>query len=629
MNKSKKNKYRWVKIVSIVLFFLVLFIFNISSYVNKRVKPFIKKELKNIVKNATNGLYLIDYQDVSVNFLSRSVTIDQVKISTNDTVYQQLIAAQKAPNNRYHIKLNQIKIKNIFLLSMYFRKNVRIKNIEFTNPKVEIINKRFEFNDKPPPAIQSTYQAISKTFKSISVDHINFINAHVKYINQNKPVEEVDSVSNLFVTLKDWLIDKNSANDTTRMYFLKDINLYVNNYRFATPDSMYVLKINGLNVGAASGIVKIKGFEMEPRYAQGEFQKVNGYARDRFAIKMNSIVFKQINFQAYIKNGEILADNMQISNGIISVSNNNSYPRIKKDRTGRFPHQLLQKFNALIRIDSIYLNSVNVSYEEFNRKTQESGKITFENTSGDIVNVTNLPKAKAKNRIMRANLQSDLMGQGKLDIRFDFDLTSKTGDFAYQGELINLDLRKLNKLTRPLGLLQINKGILRRLSFDVMANENVAKGTLNFKYNNLSITLFTRNKDSVSVQKLRFLSLLVNALVLYSDNPTVEGKYILSDISYRRIPSASFFSFIWKSLFQGIKYSVGLSPKMETHIKTELERLKQMKRERLNRKINRKKMTLLKRKNSIIYLRHKKASDQKFFYALVSNDIIPTKSVGY
>ena len=625
MNKPKKNKYRWVKIVLAILFILVLFIFSISYYVNKRVKPFIKKELKNMVKNATNGLYLIDYEDVSVNFLSRSVTIDQVKISTNDTVYQQLIAAQKAPNNRYHIKLNQIKIKSIFLLSMYFRKNVRIKNIEFTNPKVEVINKRFEFNDNPPPAIQSTYQAISKTFKSVSVGQINFINAHVKYINQNKPVEEVDSVSNLFVTLKDWLIDKNSANDTTRMYLLKDINLYVNNYRFATPDSMYVLKINEFNLAAASGIVKIKKFEMEPRYAQGEFQKVNGYARDRFAIKMNSIVFKQINFQAYIKKREILADNMQISNGIISVSNNNSYPRIKKDRTGRFPHQLLQKFNALIRIDSIYLNSINVCYEEFNRKTQTSGRITFENTSGDIVNLTNLPKAKARNRIMRANLQSDLMGQGKLNIRFDFDLTSKTGDFAYQGELINLDLRKLNKLTKPLGLLQINKGILRRLSFDVIANENVAKGTLNFKYNNLYIALFTRNKDSVSVEKRRFLSLLVNVLVLYSDNPTVEGKYILSDINYRRIPTASFFSFIWKSLFQGIKYSVGFSPKMETYIKAEIERFKQMKRERLNRR----KMTLLKRKNSTVNLRDKKAFDQKFFCALVSNDIVPTKSVGY
>jgi hypothetical protein len=77
---------------------------------------------------------------------------------------------------------------------------------------------------------------------------------------------------------------------------------------------------------------------------------------------------------------------------------------------------------------------------------------------------------------------------------------------------------------------------------------------------------------------------LANALLINTDNPTSSGKFTIAKVYYKRVPTASFFSFMWRTLFQGIKFSVGITPAKEAKIQQQIEWFEQLKKDRDDRK---------------------------------------------
>jgi hypothetical protein len=588
MTERTPRKHRLLKWVLGTLLIITTLLVSASWYISVKFKPLIREEIKALVHKSTQGLYRIEFSEIHTNFITGSATISDVNIVPDTNIFNRLVKEEKAPNNLYYIRLKELAIRRFHPFALYFDKKVEVGLLLFDKPTVVMVNKHFNFNDnRPPRPRKSPYDYISKLFKSLRVELVDFKGVNFKYINNNGSIPDVDSVSNLNVTLKDWLIDSLSALDTTRLYLLKDININLSNYRYATPDSMYYISVNQLDFNASTGKAAIKQLGVQPRYSEEEFAKVAGYARDRFSILMNNIKLGGINLPAYLQKKELIADQMAITDGTVDVFNNNSYPKLKKDRTGSFPHQLLQQLKTQLTIKKLNLSNIDVSYAEFDQKSKLKGKITFHNTSGTLMNLTNSAKVKQKNSLLTADLLTDVMGQGRLGVKFKFELNSPVGAFAYQGALVNMDGRKLNAIAKPLGMLQVNKGNIRKLEFDIQADQNIAKGKVNFMFNDLSVTLLKKKEGKTGLAKKALLSILANALVIYSDNPSSDGKFTSAKINFKREPTASFFSYIWKTLFQGVKFSVGVTPQKEAEIKSQVAKFEQMKDDREERRLRR------------------------------------------
>lgn len=585
MAERPKRKFKLLKWIGGILLFLALSLVGVSWYLSVKFRPLIRKELKELVKTSTNGLYSIDFDAIHTNFITGSATISDVRLIPDTNVFKQQIEAKKAPNNLYYIRLKKLSIKKFRPLDIYFNKLVDVKLLLFDKPEVTMVNRHFDFNDnRPPRPRKSPYDYIAKLFKSLRVEVIDFKNVKLKYVDNNGPVPEIDSVANVNVTLKDWLIDPQSAQDTSRLYLLKDIDINLSDYTYATPDSMYRLNVHMLEFNAKSGKLNLKQFGLVPRYSEGAFAKVAGYARERYHIQMNNISLNGIDLPAFIQKRQFFANEMHISEGGISIFKNGTFPKMEKIRTGRFPQQLLQKLNLLLSIKKINLNNVNISYAEFSKRSLQKGKITFEHTSGTISNVTNMPKIKEAEPIMQADLESYMMGQGKLNISFKFDLNSPVGAFDYKGAINNLDGRKLNQISKPLGLLQINKGMIKQFAFDIKADEKLAKGKVEFRFNDLSLTLLKKEVGKERLRRKALLSILANAMVIYTDNPDSTGKFTVAPIQFERKPTGSFFNYIWKTLFQGVKYSIGVTPQKEAEIKAKIAAFEKMRDDREERR---------------------------------------------
>jgi hypothetical protein len=590
MIETSRKTFTIFKWVAGIVFVLFMAADAASWYLSSKRRPIVTKELKDLVLHATDSLYHIEFSDVNTNYLLGNASILDVRILPDTNIFNKLVRLKHAPNNIYEVRLKKLTIWNFHPLRLLMDKSLDVNQLLFEHPSVVMINRQFDFNEnRPARPYRSPYNYISKLLKKVSVKSINLKDVSFKYVNRNLTVPEADSLKNLDITFRDWLIDAHSATDPSRFYLLKDVLINLNDYEFATPDSLYHMRINELSFKASTGLLHINRFSLKPRYSEMDFGRVAGYAKDRFNIEMSDIRLNGIDLPLYVKKLELSANEMNIANGYVSVFNNNELPSRGTVRMGKFPHQLLQTVKGQLSVKKLSLSNIDFSYALFDRYTRQKGKITFENTSGSVINVTNQEKVKKKNPFMLATLDSYMMGQGKLRVNFKFDLTAKNGAFSYYGQLTNMNGSVLNKITKPLGLVQVRSGEVKKLSFNVTADETQAKGKLAFAYDDLSIGLLKKVQGKNRLVKQGLISMLANALVINPTNPNKSGQFITAPIDFRREPTTSFFSFIWQSLFQGIKYTVGLTPQKEAEIAAKIAEFGKMKSDRELRREKRQK----------------------------------------
>ncbi len=590
MLKPLLKSHQFIKWLAVIAACFLIVFGSVFLYMNIWVKPILARQLRELVNKGTENLYTIQFTNISVNCLTGDAKLMNVKLLPDANVLRELISAKKAPNNVYYIHLKKISIKNVHPFRVYREKKLNIDEVEILRPKITMVNKQYAYNeDKPPRPRLSPYDFVSRYLKEMRIATINFKEVSFKYIDQNHDTPVVDSLSRLNITMKDWLIDEHSAEDTSRFYLLKEVKLQLNNYIYATADSLYHVKASELNFTGSTGNLSIDKIALVPRYSEMDFAKVKGFAKDRFYVQLNHVNLKGINFPLFIKKQELYAREMNITNGNISVFNNNEIPGIKSDRTGQYPHQLLQKVPAKITVKKLELHNIDVSYAEYDGESKQKGRITFEKTGGTVLHISNVAKEVKKQPIMQANLNTLVMGQGRLHASFNFDLLAKDGAFSYAGVLHGLNGGALNDIVKPLGKVHIKSGAVKKLSFNVKANDHKAIGSMTFEYNNLAIAVLKRKENSRWLRRQGLLSFLANNLMLNPDNPNAAGVLTSAKIDYERKPHRSFFAFVWKSLFQGIRYSVGVTPKKEAALKAQLDKFEQRKLDREQRKEEREK----------------------------------------
>ncbi len=589
MPATKKYTFKILKWLGGIFLLFFILLAAAAWYFNMKYKPQLTEEIKAMVYTSTDSLYRISFKNVTTNVLTGKASLKEVKITPDTARFRQLITRKRAPNNLYTISLKKLLVKNFNLLDLYYNRRLHIDELIFEKPCIEMRNQQFDFNiNKPTPKITTPYEFISKILEEFSIQNIRFKDASFKYVDKNTPQQHTFVINNLNITLKDLLINATSANDPKRMYLLKDVVINLDDYTYVTPDKFYSINFKQLDFRASNGKLRIKKFSLNPLYDEMKFGHVAGYAKDRFNVDAGEILFNGINLPLYIKTQAFRAKEMVLANAHIDVFNNNELPRSPRtNKIGRYPHQLLQKLPVPVLIEKIQIKSLNISYALFDKTSQQKGRISFDQTQGLISNLTNIPEIKKANPFTELRLCTYLMGQAKLDVDFSFDLLSDKGDFTYSGILKNTSARIMNRITRPLGLVQISRGNVDKLKFSFKADDYGARGKVNFWYYDLSLTLMRNDPKSGSLVRRGFLSLLANALIINDENPRRDGTFTTGLVNYNRPANTSFFNMIWKSLFLGIKYSVGITEEKQQEMRARISQFKSIKASRQLRKTKR------------------------------------------
>src|SRR5690606_14450236 len=219
--------------------------------------------------------------------------------------------------------------------------------------------------------------------------------------------------------------------------------------------------------------------------------------------------------------------------------------------------------------------NTNIIYEELNKTTQQKGRITFNNSNTNFFNVTNDSVKTSQDSIIRTEFDANFMKSAQLKVNFKFNLASSNGAFTYRGELNSMNGLALNQVLKPLAQVEIASANINSLTFNFDANQNEARGSVDFRYSNLKVRLLKKD-ESGSISQNKIVSTIANNFIINSSNPAETGEYIKARVYYDRPATESFFKFVWRTIFQGVKTSVGIDEEREARLKNTASNTKQI-----------------------------------------------------
>jgi len=581
-------KQRWQRVLFRILVIIMLLVCAVGISVNFYFSPKLDHKLKNTILSSTNGLYSLNFSKANLHVFQGKIVINNLVLEPDTHVYNRLKKNNLAPNSLYEVKIRRLVIRHVHPLMLYFQKKLDIGQLEITEPEIAVNYEQNRNQDTVIKDKKTPYQLISKLLKSVHVQSILLNDVKLKYVNHTGVKADTMAFKELNFVAVNFLLDSTTQFNQKRFLFCDDVSAELNNYSGTSYDKRYAYQVKKMRFSTSSSELNISGMSFVPTESATRFFK-NSHA-DYYTIKLDSLKLNKFDFKTYSKYHKLFAANLALSDGNLHLFANPIPGDSTKDNSPNFPQMLLKRLSIDLKIDTIHAKKISIFYTELNNKSKQTGTVIFANTSGYLYNITNNKAALAQNSLATAKLQSYFMNVAPLNVDFSFKLGDDNMPFSYKGSLGGIDLKKVNPISVPLGMVKISSGKVKQLTFNYTANRQQARGKLQVLYNDLRVALLKRDSSDNTgrLKKMSIMSLFANALVIKRDNPAPGESPRMVNIITPRQPRWSIFTFMWKSLWMGLKTCGGYDKQTELDVKQRLGEMKANKATRAVRKAERK-----------------------------------------
>ncbi|OCX50776.1 hypothetical protein BEL04_18760 [Mucilaginibacter sp. PPCGB 2223] len=581
-------KKRWQRVLFRILITAAALVIVIGCAINFYFSPKLDHKLKSTVLTSTDSLYSLDFTKANLHVLQGKIVISNLVLHPDTAVYSRLKKASLAPNSLYEVKIRRLVIKHVHPFMLYFQKKLDIDQLEITEPEVVVSYEQNRSQDTVLKDKKTPYQLISKLLKSVHIQSILLNDVKLKYVNHDGAKTDSMAFKELNFAATNFLLDPVTQFNQKRFLFCDDVSAELNNYSGTSYDERYTYQVKKIRFSTRSSELNVAGMSFLPTEPAMRFFK-NSHA-DYYTIRLDSLKLNKFDFKTYSKYHKLFAANLSLNTGSFQLFANPVPGDSTKDNSPNFPQMMLKRLSIDLKIDTIHAQKISVLYTELNNKSKQTGTVIFANTSGYLYNLTNNKAALQKNSMATAKLESYFMNVAKLNVDFSFKLGDDNMPFSFKGSLGAMDLKKVNPVAIPLGMVKIASGKEKQLSFSYLADKQQARGKLSVLYNDLRVALLKRDSSDNTnrLKKMSIMSLFANALVIKRDNPAGNEPVRIANVFLPRVPRWSIFTLMWKSLWVGLKECGGYDKQTEQSVKQRLGEMKANKATRAIRKAERK-----------------------------------------
>ncbi len=542
--------------------FVILFCLIVGSWLFMRhFKPIFSRQIKKEVFKATDSLYHVNFSAIHLNPLLGNLTIDSLYIIPDTAQYNRLRKRTSVPDKLFEFFVAKLKLKHIRLFALITNRKAKVEAIKAEKPQLKIYQYAASEEKENTSVKQTLTRLTSGSLKAIQIEELDFYHVFFSQKNMNSPQSGTVDLENLNIQIKDVKIDTATVRDTSRFLFAKDIRLSMKQSLFYTSDSLYKIATDSLFFSVNRGRGFIKGLKLKPRYSEQQFESQFEFRNDRFEVAIDSLLFYDLSPQK-LKQKKWHFKKIKMRDAAIDIYLDAALPIEKVEKP--LPQKMLRHLGINLRVDTLKLKNINIKYRERNPKTNQVGAVSFNQIHGNILNITNDSMQLLKNKYCKVDLQTLFMNRGKLHAFFNFDLTDPENSFSYKGHLGALKVNALNPATHPLGQLNLKKGRIHSLDYEMNADNHGAVGKVALNYDQLEVKVLSKSNRNGNLKKQGLISFAANIFIIKNANRSDS----FAQISYKRDPYRSVFNLMWKSIFTGVKPLIGIDKKTEQKIKS-------------------------------------------------------------
>ncbi len=549
-----KPIWRWCLGVSIGIAMIAWFI---NWYANNRLKPSMEAKLNAAIAKETDSLYHLTYDQLDISLLGGNVTASNLRLTPDSAAIARHRQMQPQGFTSYEIQIGWLRIRGIGLLRWWLTGHLHIGSIELDTPRVQQLKyaRTEESPETQEPSSDTIFDRLSKTGRRITVNRVLVKDGQLDMATHNDATHL--HIQHIQTTLRDIQIDSASLRDTSRLYGVGFAEVKTDAVDYIRPDSLYHLQIASIRFDTDTRRCVLRNLRHALTVSKTEFYRRVRLAKDIGTIEISRVSLKGIDIPKWVSEQTIRATALHLDSGQVAIYKDKTKPNPPENKIGKSPHQQLLRLDQTLIIDSVSVNALDVRFTEVSDQTGEAGTVTFEETNALFLHVTNDSVAIASNRYMQLHARSRVMGMGELTVDFRFDLLDSLGGHTYTGKLGAMSGTPFNRMLTPHLHVDIERVAIEQLTFDMEANDQYTKGTLQLDYQDLKVNFIKENEDGGKSVK-PVASFLANRFLLNDSNPDANGVHHTGQVYIARPQSFSFFKMIWRSIREGTKECIGL-----------------------------------------------------------------------
>ncbi|MGX1024486.1 hypothetical protein [Psychroflexus sp. MBR-150] len=482
---------KFIRYLFFIILFLVLSFFTANYFVSKKIKGLLND-------NST-----FSYSAFQVNSFSGNLNLEDV----------EFIDIAKT------IRIKEIDI-NVDIIHYLIHKEIKIEIID-----AEGLDLVFDLSSNSKKENKSNSE-----LDIISIEKINLKNAKITLEDGDKTVFEAShidlKVKDISMPLIDnykWLENKSLQAEADSLFY--DL------------DDLHVLKSERFTFKNHS--IQLSNFKIEPKFSKSDYINHIKTERDLMDLETKFLKFSQFNFQK--KDSIIYITSKKIQ---IDSSNFNIYrdKTIADDTTIKpLYSKALRELGMKLKIDSLSVLDLNLTYQELLNKNREPGTIKFNAIQGDVVNLHNF--LKNENPDIKAKLKAKFTEQS--DIYFNLSFVPDHERFYLSTLIKKVEDKSINSFFAPAMRMKLD-GQIDEIRTSFNGNNSELNGDFKMAYKQLKLNILKKD-DS----KNNFASLISNIFVKHKD---VEESFKLENV--KRNKTKSFWNYVWIFHFEGLKKSL-------------------------------------------------------------------------
>jgi hypothetical protein len=528
---------------------------------NAHKKQIIREKLESAVSDKTNGLYQVKYDSTEMDELDGNLSFYDLHLAYDSAKYASTVKNGTAPPLLFTVDIPEISVTGVKTTRAMSKSEIVGKKLLIREPVINLYY-TYEGKDAGNLPTDDVYKEILGGLKLVKVDTILLSKATIRTLSK-KTGRLLAEGRNINITLNDVKIDSAAFTDNSRMMFSKSVNIQVADINWASNDHLYKFNIQNISINSAANSVSVAHFNMKPTLGEDAFVNAKRFQDDRFDFAASDIRLSGVDVQRFLKE-DVHADNLSM-NASVKLYRDLARPRDNMNRVGHYPHEVLDNVPFSFTIKRASITNSYIEYKERNNITRNSGRVRFSNANAVINNFTN--DKKNAGQIMELSFNGRFLDISPFSSNWKFYLFHPQGKFDVTATAGAIDGLALNQLVEPMGPAHIREGNLHSLSANLHGDDYNMNGTVKLLYDNLKVDLLELDKGQTKTDK-KFLTSLIANVVIKNSNPKGNESPRVINVSMARNTNRSLFWFCWKTIFKGIRETVGIKGDMTVNAKS-------------------------------------------------------------